>query len=70
MGMDTPRQGKKQVSASGGDWYVGQTVRHPKFGYGTVLSFEGEGPQARIQINFEQAGSKWLVVQYARLEAV
>ncbi|RMH45148.1 MAG: DNA helicase II [Gammaproteobacteria bacterium] len=53
-----------------GQWRVGQTVRHPKFGYGIVLSFEGEGAQARIQVNFEQAGSKWLVAQYARLEPI
>jgi len=48
---------------------LGQLVIHPKFGEGTVLNFEGEGPQARIQVNFETVGSKWLVIAYARLEA-
>lgn len=47
---------------------LGQRVRHPKFGDGTVLNYEGTGPQSRIQINFDQVGSKWLVVAYARLE--
>ncbi|EKE80608.1 DNA helicase II [Idiomarina xiamenensis] len=49
-------------------YQLGQRVRHPKFGEGTVLNYEGSGPQSRIQINFDMAGSKWLVVAYARLE--
>jgi len=48
---------------------LGQLVAHPKFGEGTVLNFEGEGPQARIQVNFETVGSKWLFIAYARLAA-
>jgi len=48
---------------------LGQLVKHPKFGEGTVLNFEGDGPQARVQVNFESVGSKWLVIAYARLEA-
>jgi len=51
------------------EFNLGQLVVHPKFGEGTVLNFEGDGPQARIQINFESVGSKWLVITYARLEA-
>lgn len=47
---------------------LGQRVRHSKFGEGTVLNYEGTGPQSRIQINFDDAGSKWLVVAYARLD--
>ncbi|MEL7799754.1 MULTISPECIES: DNA helicase II [Idiomarina] len=49
---------------------LGQRVRHPKFGEGTVLNYEGTGPQSRIQINFDNVGSKWLVVAYARLDPV
>lgn len=49
---------------------LGQRVRHPKFGEGVVLSSEGQGAAARIQINFREAGSKWLVLAYARLEPV
>ena len=47
---------------------LGQRVRHSKFGEGTVLNYEGIGPQSRIQVNFDELGSKWLVVAYARLE--
>jgi DNA helicase-2/ATP-dependent DNA helicase PcrA len=45
-------------------------VRHPRFGDGVILKFEGSGPNARIQVNFNDVGSKWLVAQYARLESV
>ncbi|MDT8409012.1 MAG: DNA helicase II [Wenzhouxiangellaceae bacterium] len=47
---------------------LGSRVRHAKFGTGTVLSVEGQGENARIQINFDQAGSKWLVAGYAALQ--
>ncbi|WP_097459217.1 DNA helicase II [Mangrovitalea sediminis] len=48
---------------------LGQRVRHPKFGEGVVLSCEGAGHHARVQINFEE-GAKWLVLAYAPLEAL
>jgi len=49
---------------------LGARVLHPKFGEGTILHFEGQGPNARLQINFDGAGTKWLVSQYARLEVI
>jgi DNA helicase-2/ATP-dependent DNA helicase PcrA len=49
---------------------LGQRVAHPRFGEGVVLNCEGQGSHARVQVNFEDAGAKWLVVQYANLEAV
>jgi DNA helicase-2/ATP-dependent DNA helicase PcrA len=59
------------ASASGsvaGGFQLGQRVSHPKFGVGTVLNSEGKGASARIQVNFEAVGAKWLVLAYARLE--
>jgi DNA helicase-2/ATP-dependent DNA helicase PcrA len=53
-----------------GPFRLGQRVEHPKFGEGIVLTLEGQGSHARVQVNFENAGSKWLVVAYANLEAV
>lgn len=50
-----------------GELALGQRVRHVKFGEGTVLNLEGSGNHMRIQVNFEMAGSKWLVAQYANL---
>jgi DNA helicase-2/ATP-dependent DNA helicase PcrA len=49
---------------------MGSRVRHNKFGDGVVLNFEGNGPQARIQVNFENQGTKWLMLSYANLEVV
>jgi DNA helicase-2/ATP-dependent DNA helicase PcrA len=49
---------------------LGQRVRHPKFGEGVVLGSEGSGSSARIQINFDEVGGKWLVMAYARLEVI
>jgi len=49
---------------------MGSRVRHTKFGDGVVLNFEGNGPQARIQVNFEGQGTKWLMLSYANLEVV
>ena len=49
---------------------LGARVRHPVFGEGTVLNSEGQGAQARVQVNFEKAGAKWLVLQFAKLEQV
>ncbi|UCG73704.1 MAG: DNA helicase II [Chromatiales bacterium] len=47
---------------------LGQRVRHQKFGEGVVLNCEGAGAHARVQVNFETAGTKWLVMSYAGLE--
>jgi len=49
---------------------LGQQVTHTKFGEGVVLNYEGSGVQSRIQVNFEEVGCKWLVVEYANLQAV
>jgi DNA helicase-2/ATP-dependent DNA helicase PcrA len=49
---------------------LGQRVRHAKFGLGVILQQEGAGEHARIQVNFEHAGTKWLVAAYAGLQSV
>ena len=46
---------------------VGANVTHPKFGAGVVVNLEGHGEYARIQVNFSEVGSKWLVLAYANL---
>ena len=49
---------------------LGQRVAHGKFGEGVVLNYEGQGSNARVQVNFDAAGSKWLVLSYAKLEVL
>jgi len=50
--------------------YIGQGVRHQKFGEGVVTNLEGSGSHARVQVNFAREGSKWLVMAYANLSPV
>jgi DNA helicase-2/ATP-dependent DNA helicase PcrA len=33
-----------------------------------VINFEGSGPKARVQVNFDYEGVKWLVVGFANLQ--
>ena len=49
---------------------LGQRVKHNTFGEGVILNYEGEGPQARVQVNFEKKGNKWLAVAYANLQTL
>ena len=58
---------KSQTNNSSG-LKVGQRVKHQKFGNGVVLSYEGEDDNLKLYINFEDYGSKWLVLTYAHLE--
>ncbi len=51
-----------------GELRIGQRVAHKKFGEGVVLRYEGQGERARVQVNFAQVGSKWLMPGYANLE--
>ena len=51
-------------------WRIGQSVRHAKFGVGVIIEAEGRGDDARVQVNFRDAGVKWLALEYARLEKV
>ncbi|MGC7892446.1 DNA helicase II [Vibrio anguillarum] len=47
---------------------LGTRVKHPIFGEGTIINFEGSGPQSRVQVAFNGEGIKWLVTAYAKLE--
>jgi DNA helicase-2/ATP-dependent DNA helicase PcrA len=47
---------------------LGQNVVHATFGSGVVVDLEGTGAHARVQVNFDDVGSKWLVLAYANLQ--
>ena len=59
----------RSQGSSGNDtgYRVGQSVAHAKFGTGIIIDFEGRGPDARVQVKFREAGTKWLALAYARL---
>jgi len=70
-GRSTPSFSTAQESTAGGmrpGMTLGQHVVHAKFGDGVVLNVEGQGAQARVQVNFDGLGSKWLMMEYAKLE--
>ncbi|TFH12575.1 MAG: DNA helicase II [Nitrosomonadales bacterium] len=48
-------------------WRIGQNVVHAKFGTGIIVNCEGGGSDARVQVKFSQAGTKWLSLEYAKL---
>ncbi len=56
------------IADTSSPWRVGQNVTHPKFGAGVIISAEGRGADARVQVNFHRNGSKWLALEYAKLE--
>jgi DNA helicase-2/ATP-dependent DNA helicase PcrA len=48
-------------------WRIGQSVVHAKFGAGVIVTAEGRGADARVQVNFRESGLKWLMLEYANL---
>ena len=74
-----PRARPAVRPAAGGDWMkadarvdsglsLGDAVRHKAFGEGVIVDFEGGGAHARVHVNFENVGTKILVLAYAGLE--
>ena len=62
----TPRRSE---SSGGSGFRIGQSVMHAKFGLGVIINAEGGGTDARVQVNFGNAGMKWLALSVAKLEA-
>ena len=63
----TTRTAPAEPGSSAGGWRIGQNVQHARFGLGVIVSSEGRGPDARVQVNFGAQGMKWLALEYARL---
>jgi DNA helicase-2/ATP-dependent DNA helicase PcrA len=59
----------KKTRDSGSGFRIGQNVMHPKFGSGVIVDAEGQGGDARVQVNFGSQGVKWLAVAVAKLQA-
>ena len=66
-----PRFGGAPAGTGGvaGAFRVGQNVSHAKFGAGVIVDAEGQGSDARVQVNFGRQGVKWLAVAVAKLQA-
>ena len=66
----TPSPLGKGTAIPDTEFQLGQRVNHAAFGEGVVLNYEGQGAQARVQVNFDAKGTKWLVMSYAKLQAI
>ncbi len=64
VGMPAPPPMK---SRDLGGLRIGQSVRHARFGDGVIVAAEGSGNDARVQVQFADAGSKWLMLAVAKL---
>ena len=63
---DSGRRGK----GGGTGFRKGQIVRHPTFGVGRIAEVSGAGQHTRAVVEFNTAGRKNLILEYARLEPV
>jgi len=50
------------------DPLLGQKVRHPEYGVGTVVGVEGEEDDRRVSVSFPGRGTKKFVERYAQLQ--
>ena len=55
---------------NGEEFSLGDLVSHDVFGEGIILNYEGEGANARVEVNFSKEGIKWLVLSFAKLKKV
>jgi DNA helicase-2/ATP-dependent DNA helicase PcrA len=69
-GYSTPAPRSQPQNGNDTGYKVGQSVAHAKFGTGIIIDFEGRGSDARVQVKFREAGTKWLALAYAKLSVV
>ena len=66
----TPRADPAPSAGGGSRLRTGQSVFHNKFGEGVIVTLEGQGDDARAQVNFGRHGMKWLALSVAKLTPV
>lgn len=64
----TPQSSPSSSSAK--ELNEGVQVNHAKFGYGKVLKLEGVAPNRKATIEFQRAGTKQLLLKFAKLEII
>jgi DNA helicase II / ATP-dependent DNA helicase PcrA len=60
----------QKSSGTDSGFRIGQNVLHAKFGAGVIVNAEGRGGDARVQVNFRDAGMKLLDLKFAKLTVV
>jgi DNA helicase-2/ATP-dependent DNA helicase PcrA len=74
-GGNVPRRSKHVPKRPSGEvpdteFKLGQRVLHEAFGEGIILNYEGQGANARVEVNFDNSKTKWLMVSYAKLQQI
>jgi DNA helicase-2/ATP-dependent DNA helicase PcrA len=65
-----PGFGRQSTRRAGSDPLIGQKVRHPEYGVGTIISVEGEEEDRRLSVTFPGRGTKKFIERYAHLQQV
>lgn len=60
----------KSTSCQAGTVCVGARINHERFGKGTITEIEGQGSNAKIRVDFDEAGVKNLLVKFAKFEVI
>ena len=68
VGSVSARQGATDKTV--GNWSIGDTAHHKKWGDGTVLDVSGTGSNMELKIAFPEVGLKRLLAQMAPIEKV
>jgi DNA helicase II / ATP-dependent DNA helicase PcrA len=64
----SPSFGSAFKRGKNADPLLGQKVRHPEYGVGTVVGVEGEDEDRRLSVSFPGRGTKKFVERYAQLQ--
>lgn len=67
MNAGSPARLPRAHGTADSGFAIGQSVQHMKFGPGVIVDAEGSGSEARVQVNFKHAGTKWLALAVAKL---
>ena len=56
--------------ASSGDLHEGARIEHQRFGIGTVIRIEGTGENTKATVEFRNAGTKQLLLKFAKFKII
>ena len=65
-----PAVRKSRFRGKAPPYSLGARVKHPKYGFGTILRTEGTGGGMKLTISFSNYGLKKMIAKYASLETV
>ena len=58
------------ATTSNGAYQIGMRVHHDRFGDGTIVGTEGNNENAKVKVEFDTAGTKNLLVKFAKLRNI